>query len=233
MRTFRDSSRGIHWSLAIPAIAQSAMESLIYRRGDKIVGKLESWETICLKYTETLTSPDWDNVIVDTWRELWTICHRAYLQELQGDNPDRKNLIEIEYATPNSWMDNWMAISKGFSKNLLLISHERPVRVPHVQGSEIKMVEDPSGKMELDGYRHTPRKVDWSIVTGIDNPCIIQNHSCYGWHFFIRIEKSPIGQQLVGQKIIDPTYEKIMERAQMMGLMPPTPQPIPQVLETA
>ena len=216
-----------------PEVAKSAMESLRYRPGDLVVGKQETFEVTLEKYAEVLSTPSYDNVIVDTWRELWYICHRAYLQELQQDRIDRnaeirRNLMELDYATPNGWMDNWMSISKGFRKNLLLISHERPVRVQMTDAEgRTKSVEDPSGRMELDGYRHTLRKVDWSVVTGFEAQCqrpCNQEGKCPGWHFYCIIEKSPVGQELVGYKLYDPSYDKIIQIAQIVGHMaPPAP----------
>ena len=86
--------------------------------------------------------------------------------------------------------------------------------------NELKMVEDPSGAMELDGYRHTLKKVDWDLITGLENPCTIATslHVCPGWHFTATIQKSPISQEMVGMVIRDPSYEKIITRANVFGM---------------
>ena len=112
-----DTSRHIPWhplDSGNPEVMKATMKGLMARRNELVEGKLEAWEEDCTKYIEVLGNSVYDNIIVDTWRELWTTCHRAYLQSLQQDNitsnqPIIKNIIEIQYAVPNSWMDNWMS----------------------------------------------------------------------------------------------------------------------------
>ena len=206
-----------------PEVVKNAMlDGLMVSRGEKVHGKLEAWMECSKKYVGLLQSDEWHTIIVDTWKELWTICHRGYLQEIQLTDGGRKNITEIEYAIPNERMERWMGISKPMKKHLVLISHERPKRVGQMVGTEYKMVESADGAMEIDGYRHTMRKADWSLITGLENPCKVQQggsvcNGCKGWHFTVTVEKSPAGQEIVGLMIRDPSYEKLMNVAEMIG----------------
>ena len=222
---FVDAHRHRAWNPMIEGneTSKTAMlDSLVFTRGEKVKGMMELWAECSVKYISILKHEDWDTIIVDTWKELWTTCHRGYLQELQIHKPEKKNIIEIEYAVPNGRMDKWISISKPMKKNLVLISHERPKRVGQMVGMEYKQVESSDGAMELDGYRHTSRKADWSLITGLENPCPVIRQGnlckeCKGWHFTALIEKSPMGQQLVGRVIRDPSYKKLIDIANMMG----------------
>ena len=83
---------------ARPELAETNVEGIIFRRGEQVVGKIEVFRTLAQKYTEVLQHPQWDCIIVDTLKELWTYAHKGYLQEVQTVDPNRVNLIEIEYC---------------------------------------------------------------------------------------------------------------------------------------
>lgn len=188
-------------------------------RGQVLTGRVEYWESIVKKYLQMCATNYIDNIIFDTWKEVWSSNTQAFLQKVQEGTKgvSRQNLIQIEYGTPNARMNSVISTARKFGKELMLISHERPVYVYGLdaEGKTISYP-DPSGAVELDGYKNTLDLVDWAFQTAVVTDCELKDtgtgankHKCSGFHFEYTIEKSPVDASHVGYSFLDLTYEKL------------------------
>ncbi len=196
-------------------------------RGEKLVGRVEYWETIIKKYLSKCADKTIDNLIYDTWKEVWSSNTQAFLQRVQEDTVGkiRHNLLQIEYGTPNVRMNSVIFAARKHGKDLLLLSHERPVYVYGLdpEGKQISYP-DPSGAVELDGYKNTLDLVDWGFRSTVLRDCPRQGkeiagveHKCSGLHFIYTIEKSPVDAGHVGTELIDLTYTKLKSFVEAQG----------------
>lgn len=214
-----------------PVTKEALAASLEFRKGDRVKGKVEIRRAINAKYLEILQDPEYPNIIWDTARELWVIQHQSLLQEKQDDQlakalagkpksvPNeiieehldwRTQLMPIEYAQPNGWMSNIINLAKQpvFNKNLVLINHERDKYALRPDGKG-GLTEQPTGEKELDGWNKTLDLADWVLITSSQFiPAV--NGAKASTQFKIRVEKSPVGADLVGLELVNPTYDMLM-----------------------
>ncbi len=220
------------------AVAQLTMSAM-----GKIQGYIPLWEEIVERYVDvaitgrfkdTKTEVEFNNIqvnILDTWKLIWNTNCQAHLQFMQ-ENPSKaerdrndfhKRLTEKDFGTPNARMMSMIQTVKGLRRDLILISHETDVYGPSRNASGGMEREDkPTGEMKLDGWKHTKAESDWSLVTNTEQPCKQESHTkgkggCKGFHFHAVIEKSPVGAELVGIDIIDPSYVKLRTMLEKMG----------------
>ena len=196
-------------------------------RGEKLVGRVEYWETIIKKYLMMCADKDTDTLIYDTWKEVWSSNTQAFLQKVQENTTGkvRQNLLQIEYGTPNTRMNSVIFASRQHSKDLLLLSHERPIYLYGLDADQKQIsYPDPSGASELDGYKNTLDLVDWGFRSTVLRDCPKQGttvagieHKCSGLHFVYTIEKSPVDAGHVGTELIDLTYTKLKSFVEAQG----------------
>jgi len=173
------------------------------------------WINFLTEYKKQLENVAIQAIQIDTSTKLWWICCNAYLQELnekakiQG-KPPRERLQEIEYGEPNNRMASVIYAARAYKKNLILIHHMRGVYQMVMTDNGMKSVEIP-GKREMDGFKYTESLVDLEIRVAVKD---LPTKDSNGQTIFI---KKPIGEislsglalEMVGQELVEPTYEKL------------------------
>jgi hypothetical protein len=236
----KGAERGLHsvsdwketntlWHPADDGMADALIQGLTFNKGGIYEGQIQMWEAIVKKYVEQVRADTNEVLLADTWKEVWRTNCRAYLQFLQ-ENPSkteiqkgerRKQLMARDYGTPNDRMEGFIQAAKAFNKDLILISHERDEYVPGTDQYG-NAVDVPSGKKVLDSYKHTEDAVDWSFHSSFEIDCTLNlvgngiKHECQGFHFKLKIEKSPVGAHLVGVELENPTYDRLMDLIEKM-----------------
>lgn len=203
---------------------------------ERMIGRRELWDSITDRYIEALQDDQYTNIAVDTAKEVWRANIDGHLQEKQDTQLDtallkvkalpgngaapeneliaiaestvqwRETLQPIEYAFPNSRMNNFIDLARGMNKNLILLNHQRDV-----YGSMIidgKVTSAPTGEKELDGYKNTEDRVDWSFATEsiAPDPRVKLEDQKF---FKLIIKKSPIGKDLEGIELKGATYNML------------------------
>ena len=212
---------------------EETLEDILNRmnamRGEKLIGRTEYWESIIQKYLAQCANSAIDTLIFDTWKEVWSSNTQDFLQKVQESTAGklRHNLLQIEYGTPNSRMNSVIFAARMHNKDLLLLSHERPVYVYGLdaEGKSISYP-DPEGTVELDGYKNTLDLVDWGFRSTVETDCKKNGkktagvmHKCSGLHFVYTIEKSPVDASHVGTELRDLTYDKLKNFVEAQGLV--------------
>lgn len=214
--------------------------SLEFHKGDRIRGRIELRKIIQARYLVFLQDPAYKVGVFDTAKELWTIFHSSFLEERQDEQLEKaiasapkgapSDVIEahlewkqtlgtFEYAQPNSWMANMITLARQpfFNKDLVLINHEKDIYTvrpdPTKRG---ELVSQPTGEKELDGWNKTLDLADWVLVTSNKFIPSVNGAKAYT-QFKVRVEKSPVGADLVGLELVDPTYEMLINIVKAQG----------------
>jgi hypothetical protein len=160
-----DASQSILWQL--PKLdGDAVLASLMAGKRSKVVGRIAQYEAIATEFIRVIQDPQVTDIVFDTAKELWTICHQAFLEERQSEKAGKETLSPIEYATPNTRMANLIYLARNADKNLWLINHERPIYKDMIVDGKMEKVA--SDEMELDGWSKTLDLADWIFVTRFD-----------------------------------------------------------------
>jgi hypothetical protein len=198
------------WHPATGEMMTHMLSSLKFVRGGAVQGQMEIWDSFVAKYGDILAKmtsirvlePFWKPqvLIMDTFKYVWQVNTQAYLQGLQGvpkaDGRMRTQLTELEYAIPNLRMENMIALAGAQGFDLLLISHLRPQYMDYIEDGKKSSMINPDGSTEIDGWRHLAKKCDWQIEFEAVPPPPAKTDK-----FTLTITKSPVGQELVGEKL--------------------------------
>lgn len=222
------------WQPETKLDVQNLRQNLLFSRGDRIMGRRKSWEDITSKYFEVIVGNEYSVIIFDTAKEAWTINHQSSLEEKQDQQEEdakrqgkevdrwRQNLQPIEYATPNSRMDSLITIARAAGKHLVLLNHERDIYGPRMTADGRVLTNpdgspqmEPTGEKELDGYRHTLDLADWVLAT---RQVLVGGEV---QRFEATILKSPVGADLVGKSLPNPSYEVLTKYVEAMGRKAP------------
>ena len=181
----------------------------------KVVGMRELWQSIMTDFVDVVQRKDITTIVMDSATQLWSVCHVAYLQELQekqiaqgvADKDLRERILPIEYGVPNDRMKSIVFTARSFKKNLVLTHYPRDI---YAQKLTEKGVEDyKTGEVDIDGFKQTKALVDLAIRTKVVK-------STEGRDMVGEITLSGMSKDLEGMVIADPTYDKIMQRVQMV-----------------
>ena len=195
-------------------------------------GQTPLWDRLTKRYIEFLRDKETPIAIFDTWKMVWSWNTMAYLQTEQEGQPDRskkkKQLGQMDYGIPNARMDGIVNAANLLGKDLILIAHERPIYEKRIIEGKVESI--PTGEFEPNSYNGTPALADWQFHTGFakneykkcercGKPLDGEDKDkrCPGFHFWFDIQKSPIGAELVGSRLVDPTYEKLEKFVKMYG----------------
>jgi hypothetical protein len=182
---------------------------LLLRMPKRIIGMKELWTRIIIDYSEAMQDPTIKTVVVDSGTQLWSICHKTYLQELQEkqiaqgtpESDIRMQLQSIEYSEPNDRMKAFLYTARTYGKNLVLNHYPREVYAqrPTERGIESYA----TGAMDIDGFKQTKALVDMAIYTdqvkGPEGKTLMTT----------KITLSGLGIDLLDMKFEDLTYEKL------------------------
>ena len=142
----------------------------------KIFGIKEVWQKIVINFVAAVNDPKVKTIVIDSATQLWVICHRGRLQELQeiqvskspkmSDNELRERLQPIEYAEPNDRMRTLIYTARSYGKHLILTHYPRDIYASKVTDRGVE--EYKTGDVEPDGFKDTQRLVDLVIWVETD-----------------------------------------------------------------
>jgi hypothetical protein len=185
-----------------------AAGKITLRLPKKVIGMKELWTQIIIDYAEAVQNPKVSTIIIDSGTQLWSICHKAYLQELQekqlvqGEKEQfiRAQLLGIEYGEPNDRMKALLYTARTYNKHLVLTHYPRDV---YAQRPTERGIEDyKTGAIDIDGFKQTKALVDMAIFTE-------QKKASDGVKMMARITLSGLGITLIDQEFQDLTYTKL------------------------
>lgn len=173
--SWRVDTKGIVSESFMPPLpVDISAKQVTVRFPKKQVGQKELFQNIFVAYYKALQDKNIKTVVIDSATELWGICHRAYLQQLQEDqlkqgkkeHDIRESLIPIEYGDPNARMRQIINAAKSAGRNLVLIHYPKDVYVNVQRGDRLESVK--SGETDIDGFKETGRLADVIIETKYD-----------------------------------------------------------------
>lgn len=147
--------------------------------GTKVTGMAEMFNSFTALYNRAKEDPEIISIGIDTATVMRRIANSAHLQNVQRQNPDRVNLIQIEYGRPNEQVRSTyqdiqniieMSMVRSFSddtpqKHLIITHHLEKVYVKKMnsKNEEVSVeVTDIQGRpiWQLEGLSETMRYVD-------------------------------------------------------------------------
>ena len=196
------------------------------KRSTRVEGSRELWTQFLTSYEKACEDKDVMAIQLDTTTVIWRLIQDAYLQELQevqiakgdADHAIRKNLIQIEFGEPNTRMRTILQSAAVYKKWLILIMHDTDEYAPILMGG--KPVIDvntgnpksaPTGNRIPDGFRYIRSICDWLFVSSVEPDADGRVTPR------VRVEKSAMGIDLVGQGIDWFSYDKLVEMLRNLG----------------
>lgn len=183
----------------------------------KLVGIKEVWQQIVMDFVEALNRPEVKTIVMDSATQLWNICHRGHLQELQeiqiarakgniNENELRENLMPKEYAEPNERMRTLIYAAKSYKKHLVLTHYPKDVYANRVTDKGIE--EYKTGEIEPDGFKDTQKLVDIVIWVEADSTGQVNAK-------ITKCGLEGLGTMAVGL-VIEPSYDGIIKLQESM-----------------
>ncbi len=173
-------------------------------------GVTELWNYFISTFGYAANDESVASLVVDTMTKARRIKADSHLQILQekvkdGDNP-RMRLLEIEYGVPNGAIESLYAIVKGMGKQHLIATHHLGDEYKdQLVKSEIKTIK--TGKLVLEGWNKTYSAVDVAIR--------MKKSNGDGLKIEAEVLKCGYNLSLEGDKITDPTWDKLVSRVEM------------------
>jgi len=191
---------------------------MLATRGGKIAGRIEQWNLISQEFVNILKEKKYKTIAFDTGKVLWDVDNQSILELRQGDNPNKQTLDPMEYAAPNQRMANIITICQNLGVELVFTNHERDIYARQLIDGQMKMA--PTGVKELDGWKQTMDLCDWVVHTECDvtlqsgqtiNMTDVTDNRIPNGEFSFKgtIDKSPVGMNLRGRILIDPSYKQL------------------------
>lgn len=184
------------------------------RMPKKVIGMKELWTRIVVDYVKACQDQNIKTIVIDSGTQLWSICHKAYLQELQekqllqGEKEAhiRAQLLSIEYGEPNDRMKSLVFTARTYNKNLVLTHYPKDV---YAQRPTEHGIEDyRTGEIDIDGFKQTKALSDICIYTD-------QRKTSDGYKMMAKITLSGLGITLIDQEFQDLTYDKLIQIIKM------------------
>ena len=138
----------------------------------RVIGYRETWQDIVVDFVAACQDPKIKSIQMDSSTGLWEVCHKGYLQEkqeiqlAQGIKEDaekfRERLQPVEF--PNDRMNQLVYTAQSYGKNLIMIHYPKDeyARMPNSKGD---MEDQKTGKLIIDGFKHTEKIIDIVIWT--------------------------------------------------------------------
>ena len=183
----------------------------------KIFGIKEVWQQIVIDFVAAVNRKEVQTIIMDSATQLWTLCHRGRLQELQeiqmlknpkmSENDLRERLQPIEYADPNDRMRTLIYTARSYGKHLVMTHYPRDIYASKVTDRGIE--EYKTGDIEPDGFKDTQKLVDIVIWVETDKDGEVSAK-------ITRCGLERLGTKAVGLEI-EPSYNGILDLQESMG----------------
>lgn len=189
----------------------------------QLKGVRELWEKFTVEFVSVLEDQTTYNgepfrtIVIDTATQMQKTVRDALLQTKQEAQISRNNgcvppdlrerLQQMEYGEPNGRMQAIIYAPRQYNKHMVLTHYAADEFKDMLVNGEIKTIN--TGKIQLDGFKHTEGLVDLVIATSSRN-------SGSGKEFYGKITTSGIDAKLEGMEFKDPTYQGIMDALQMI-----------------
>lgn len=217
---WRIDTKGITTTTYIPPLPmeEGGAKKVTVRFPKRLIGIKELWQQIFLEYIKACRDPKVTTIMIDSATELWSICHRGYLQELQEtqiaagmketDAKFRTNIIPVEYADPNARMRQLINAAKSYQKYLILTHYSKDVYVTVQKGEKTESV--PSGEIVPDGFKDTGKLVDLVVrlefnKEGEVTAKIVKKCALAG-----------MGSTALGMELPEPSYKGLVDLRNML-----------------
>ena len=180
------------------------------RRSNRLVGYKELWDRLLDDYFGVLdgskvagNGQPFQTIIMDSFSEVWELITRTYLQELQelDPNKNRTQLLQIEYATPNSWIKALLYGPKEVGKNLVLTHYMADKYGPVLVNGEVK--QEVVGQTHA-GWKQIEKVVDVMVETSV-------KREKGGMVPYGEVTLCGLALELTGLKYIEPTWDQIVD----------------------
>lgn len=192
----------------------------------RLKGMRELWEEFQKDYYEAATDAKWATLMVDSGTQLYELVRLAFLQEKQeaqlkrglkaGENL-RESLLPVEYSEPFARLDAVYYAAKSVEKHLVVTHFSRDERMDRVNPVNGNIESVTTGKMELDGYKRTARQVDVVLYTyAVSSDPKDKNSPQTPWGLVMLSALGVNGLKMVGQRLMEPTYQKLIDLAEMV-----------------
>ena len=107
---------------------EEELESMTFKKGDRVEGQLAQWQEIIEKYLELIRGDEYETIVMDTARILWRVDHKAELESKQNNQPPQEKVLNrwkqtlgtVEYGVPGQRMENVLIAAKRYNKHLIL-----------------------------------------------------------------------------------------------------------------
>lgn len=194
----------------------------------KIFGVKEVWQQIVIDFIAAVQVAETKTIIMDSATQLWTICHRGRLQELQeiqasknpqmNENDLRERLQPIEYAEPNDRMRTLIYTARSYGKHLILPHYPRDVYAQRVTDRGIDDYK--TGEIEPDGFKDTQKLVDIVIWVDTVEEDVMQEGKKVGRQTVVRAKITKCGLPGLGTAAVglavEPSYQGILDLQESM-----------------
>jgi len=185
-------------------------------RYEKLVGYKAAWIDFTTKFVEACEDEEVGSIVVDTCTMEWSLNRDAYLEELQEQNPNRKQLLQREYGEPNSRQKIAVAAAKSYGKHLVWVHHETDMYDILTIGGQVQLDSNndpkriPTGEKTPDGFRYSLGLADWVLHSRLQfDRKSMQNGQKPEAKVFAMIEKSARGLHLLGEEIGSFTFKSL------------------------
>lgn len=217
---WRIDTRGIATTTYIPPLPmeESGTKKITVKFPKKLIGIKELWQQIFMEYVKACRDPKVKTIMIDSATELWSICHRGYLQELQEtqlaggmketDKLFRSNIIPVEYSDPNARMRQLINAAKSYQKYLVLTHYSKDVYVTVQKGEKTESM--PSGEVKPDGFNDTGRLADLIIRLEINKQGDV------GAKIVRKCALAGIGTTGLGMELTEVSYQGLVDLRNML-----------------
>jgi len=171
----------------------------------RLRGVKESWKGFLKDYFAFLDDPKMQTGICDSSSQMWRLCHRGYLQEVQEKSP-RKGRVQLqpkEYGTPNQRMQGLVDAARGAGKRLVWVHYEGDVYGLRQTSQGLQEVK--TGEKVPDGWGNTVAFADMVFHT-------MAKEVEGKLEFWCEVTKSGLHPGLHGIEMQNPTYDGIVMR---------------------
>lgn len=188
---------------------------------DKVVGMFEMFDEALASISGWLDSSEIQTIVIDPWTKMWKLVTQAFLQSKQQANPNRVQLLQIEYGKANEVMKRIMEETKKAGKNLILTqSMEDEYRNQQIGGKvESLPVLDSKGntKRVPAGWRFDRVAAEADLILRTYTE---EEGSQFTLAADVYLSGVGDGPGMIGTKFTTPTWaaidDKIAERERMM-----------------
>ena len=190
----------------------------------KIFGIKEVWQQIVIDFVAAVNRPEVATIVMDSATQLWSLCHRGRLQELQeiqvakakgniDENDLRERLQPIEYAEPNDRMRTLVYTARSYGKNLVLTHYPGDIYANKVTDRGIESYK--TGEVKPDGFGDTQKLVDAVIWVELDEKTSPEHPEPSVTARFTKCAIEGLGTTAVGL-FIEPSYQGILDLQESM-----------------